>query len=131
MTDDDGYTPLFDPDVEVQPFDEERTLRRGDASPITGYVYDQDGRIALAVNVALAIGRPLLVRGKPGAGKSSLASDVARRLGWRYYSIPITSRTRARDLLWSFDAVRRLNDANARGTRDPHVYLSPGILWWA
>jgi MoxR-like ATPase len=126
-----SYAPLFDPDLNVQPFDEERTFRRGDEPPLAGYVYDQLGRIALAVNVALATGRPLLVRGKPGTGKSSLALDVARRLGWRYYDLPITSRTRARDLLWSFDAVRRLNDANVGVTHHSHTYITPGVLWWA
>src|SRR4051812_3592789 len=105
--------------------------RGGDAPPAGGYVYDDEGRIALAVNVALAAGRPLLVRGNPGTGKSSLARDVAERFGWRYYEKTITSRTTARDLLWSFDAVRRLNDANAGGAEDARAYLTPEALWWA
>lgn len=129
---DDGFNPLFDPDREVQPADEERMFRRGDERPPSGYVYDPEGRIAMAVNVALATGRPLLVRGKPGTGKSSLAWDVAERLGWRYHPMTITSRTRARDLLWSYDAVRRLNDTGAgENLKDPLDYITPGVLWWA
>lgn len=126
-----GYTPLFDPAAQSATFDAERIFRRGDEAPAGGYVYDAKGRIALGVNVALATGRPLLVRGRPGSGKSSLAADVAQRLGWRYYEDTITSRTRARELLWSFDAVRRLSDANAGDLRHQLAYVMPGVLWWA
>jgi MoxR-like ATPase len=126
-----GYLPLFDPAAPSAAFDAERVLRRGDEAPAGGYVYDAKGRIALGVNVALATGRPLLVRGRPGSGKSSLAADVAKRLDWRYYEHTITSRTRARELLWSFDAVRRLSDATAETLRDQLAYVTPGVLWWA
>ena len=74
-----------------------------------------DDTIVLAINVALATGRPLLVSGEPGTGKSSLASDVAAKLGWRFYSKTISSGTQARDLLWTFDTVRRLSDAQVDG----------------
>jgi MoxR-like ATPase len=126
-----GYSPLFNPAAPSATFDTERILRRGDEPPAGGYVYDAKGRIALGVNVALATGRPLLVRGRPGSGKSSLAADVAQRLGWRYYEDTITSRTRARELLWSFDAVRRLGDATAGDLRHQLAYVTPGVLWWA
>src|SRR5215831_15257249 len=127
-----GYSPLFDPAAPSAAFDAERVLRRGDEAPAGGYVYDAKGRITLGVNVALATGRPLLVRGRPGSGKSSLAADVAQRLGWRYYEDTITSRTRARELLWSFDAVRRLSDATTAGDlRHQLAYVMPGVLWWA
>jgi MoxR-like ATPase len=131
MNVDSGYEPLFDPAATASAYQADRILRRGDEAPAGGYVYDSDGRIALAVNVALATGRPLLVRGKPGSGKSSLAADVAAKLGWRYYEETVTSRTRARDLLWSFDAIRRLNDANIDRLKDPLAYVTPGVLWWA
>lgn len=96
------------------------------------YVY-HDPRIALAVNVALAARRPLLVTGPPGAGKSTLAADVASRLDWCYVSESITSRTRFEDLVARFDAVARLSDAQSRsgGALPPEDYLEPGVLWWA
>lgn len=133
-----AYQPLFDPDAEEQPFDESRATRTGDRvgekdHPEIPYVYDD--RIVLAINVALAAGRPLLVRGRPGTGKSSLAHSVARRLGWTLHPITVSSRITARDLLWSFDSVKRLADAQAhtRGTKMPDrsSYVTPGVLWKA
>jgi MoxR-like ATPase len=84
------------------------------------YVYSADAR--LSIQVALAAGRPLLVRGDPGSGKSTLAAAAARWLKWRYYEAVITSRTQARDLQWNFDAVRRLGDAEA-GTLNEDAWL--------
>lgn len=98
-----------------------------------GDVYVYQERIVLAVNVALATGRPLLIAGEPGSGKSTLAKNVAAALGWWYYKAMITSRTQANDLLWTFDALRRLNDAydpNA-ALRSKQHYIEPGTLWWA
>ena len=136
----DGYRRLFDARKSRQRFDDER-VKTGDQHA-GQYVYDEDegNRIELAVNVALAAERPLLVRGVPGTGKSSLAADVARRLGWRYYEVVVSSRTQARDLQWTFDAVERLSDAQVAGTagtdarrrlRDDAAYVRPGALWWA
>jgi MoxR-like ATPase len=100
-----------------------------------GLVYLMPEKLALAVDVALATGRPLLLRGEPGTGKSSLAAYVARERGWRYFEHVVTSQTQARDLLWTFDSVRRLADAQAGGTGsrslDPGDYIQPGVLWWA
>jgi len=90
--------------------------------------------IDLAVRVMLATGRPLLLRGDPGSGKSSLAAYFARQRGWRYYEHVVTSRTQARDLLWTFDSVRRLADAEVhrRGAElNDYDYVEPGVLWWA
>ncbi|MBF0423510.1 MAG: MoxR family ATPase [Magnetococcales bacterium] len=95
-----------------------------------------------AVNAALSAGRPLLVRGEPGTGKSQLARAVAKELGRAFIPHVIDSRTESRDLLWTFDAVKRLADAQIIGTLspDPAVaraelavgnYLHPGPLWWA
>jgi MoxR-like ATPase len=104
--------------------------RPGDSRDGAVYVYDD--RTVLAVNVAVATGRPLLVRGPPGCGKSTLAPAVARFLGWRYYEDVISSHTRARDLLWRFDALRRLSDAQVgRLAAGPVAYLEPGVFWWA
>jgi MoxR-like ATPase len=90
-------------------------------------------RTILALNVALATRRPILVSGEPGCGKSSLARSAAAVLGWRYYQHTVTSRTQAAELLWTFDALRRLNDASKQGEKlrpDRH-YVEPGPLWWA
>ena len=88
--------------------------------------------LELAVRVARATKRPLLLFGAPGSGKSSLAKYIAYRHGLRYYEQVITARTTARDLLWSFDSVRRLGDAQAMtGIKTDRDYIAPGVLWWA
>ena len=144
-----SYRRLFDITKPGKRFDSRRAYRFGD-EPGGEYVYDEDeedrpGRIELGVNVALASGRPLLVRGLPGTGKSALAADVAQRLGWRYYEAVVSSRTQARDLQYTFDAIKRLSDAQvagvavqrdgddapARGVADDAAYIEPGVLWWA
>ncbi|MDR4485627.1 MAG: MoxR family ATPase [Nitrospirales bacterium] len=125
-----SYKPLFDPDEETSLKDTYKIHDlKGDVRDGEVYVYNEE--ITLAINVALATGRPLLVRGAPGSGKSSLAPNIARKLKWRYYEGVITSRTEARDLLWTFDAVRRLGDAQAGSAKPPVEYIEPGVLWWA
>jgi MoxR-like ATPase len=124
------YKALFDPAKKPK---KQRVVGfsppAGDDNPSVDYVYSE--KITLAVNVALATGRPLLVRGEPGTGKSSLAADVARRLGWRYYRFVVTTRTEASDLLYRFDSVRRFNDANAKELKAAPHYIEPAALWWA
>lgn len=72
----------------------------------------QDSEVVEAVNAALMLRRPLLVTGKPGTGKSSLAYAVAQELDLgRVLSWPITTRTTLQDGLYSYDAVARLQDA--------------------
>ena len=97
------------------------------------YVYNDD--IVLAVNIALTVKRPLLIRGASGSGKSTLAQNIARFFKWRYYEVVISSGTQARDLLWQFDTLRRLSDAQAKaegaGVKDDEHYIEPGALWWA
>ena len=86
----------------------------------------------LALNIALATGRPLLVSGEPGGGKTSLARFAAHALGSVFYRETITSRTQASDLLSSFDALQRLSDAQVKdGLRPKQAYVVPGGLWWA
>ena len=101
----------------------------------SGSVYVLDPELQLAIEVALVTGRPLLLRGRPGTGKSSLAAWVARNLNRRFYDFVITARTRAEDLMYSFDSVRRLADAQARQKGDPELndfdYVEPRALWWA
>jgi MoxR-like ATPase len=102
----------------------------GDRCQKSAYVYDDN--IILAVNIAIATGRPLLVRGQSGCGKSSLAHNVVKVLGWRYYEKVISSRTQARDLLYDVDMLRRLQDAQTKELKkDFSAYINPGVLWWA
>jgi len=109
---------LFDPELQV---------------PTDGAVYIYNNEIVLAVNVALAVGRPLLVRGPSGCGKSTLARSVSSVLGAAYYEHIVTSRTRARDLLWRVDLLRRFHDAQipSGDIAALEKYVDPGILWWA
>lgn len=123
------YRKIFDPGV-TQVFAEAAPLPAADRGDRSVYVYTDE--IVLAVNVALATGRPLLVRGPSGSGKSTLARNVARTLGRRYYEQVISSRTQARDLLWQIDLLRRLQDAQAKQLApDFSRYVVPGVLWWA
>jgi MoxR-like ATPase len=96
------------------------------------YVYDRP--LILAINVALAANRPLLLAGEPGSGKTSLARNIALKLQWSYYETTITSRTQSTDLVWEFDALARLNAAYGGGgatlPRD-EFFVRPGPLWWA
>jgi MoxR-like ATPase len=97
-----------------------------------GGVYSYTPQITLAVDVALATGRPLLVRGPSGGGKSSLARNAARVLKWRYYEQVVSSRTQAQDLLWEIDHLKRLQDAQIHQLRGGiGSYIRPGVLWWA
>jgi len=96
-----------------------------------GYCFDVAGDIELAVNVALATDRPLLVRGRSGQGKSALAQAVAFRLNRRYVECVITARSTPDDLLWRVDAVRRLSDAQVRKLESIKQYIEPGALWQA
>jgi MoxR-like ATPase len=121
--------PLVDapPDLER---DSQATPDRRD-----GAVYVMSDDLTLAVDVSLATRRPLLLRGEPGSGKSSLAAFIARNLNWRYYEHVVTARARARDLLYTFDSVRKLADASVPQTPgaslDDHRYIEPGVFWWA
>jgi MoxR-like ATPase len=130
MTTDKGYQLIFDPSA-PEPARLEALQMQPRADAAEPHTYQYTDSIVLAVNVALVTGRPLLLRGAPGSGKSTLAASVAWRLGCRYYSEVITSRTQARDLLWRYDQVRRLNDAQVGRLQQDAAYVEPGVLWWA
>lgn len=84
-----------------------------------------------ALTLAMAAGRPLLVRGQPGTGKTQLARAAAQHLGWALHAVTVNSRTEAQDLLYRFDAVKRLADAQAQRTLNEADYWEPGPLWRA
>lgn len=67
------------------------------------------------VNVSIALGRPLLVKGEPGTGKTLLAHNIARGLGKKLIIWNIKSTTKARDGLYMYDTVQRLNDSRFGG----------------
>ncbi|MCY2964338.1 MAG: AAA family ATPase, partial [Planctomycetota bacterium] len=120
-----GYQPLLAlTDSPVDP--------TGPPDDRSGTSYVATGELLLATEVALATGRPLLLRGAPGSGKSSWASYVARNLGWRYHESVVTANTELSDFYYRFDAVRRLQDAQrgkSGGDLEPFRYLTPGPLW--
>ena len=135
------YKKVFDPSPLLQDFRTKKEKSESVASDRRdGKLYQYNEEIILAINVAMATGRPLLVRGQSGSGKSSLAYNAARILGRRFYQFVVTSRIKSQDLLWRFDAVRRLGNAQARSFQDQdasspdwhdyHPYIEPGILWW-
>jgi MoxR-like ATPase len=110
-------------------------VREGGLDRRDGRAYVMTEELSLAVAVALATGRPLLLRGDPGSGKSSLAAYIAQERNWHYYEQVVTSRTLTEDLLWTFDPVRRFAEASIHAARnqplDSYRYVMPGVLWWA
>ena len=83
-----------------------------------------------AVNCALALERPLLVRGEPGTGKTQLAEAIAAGLGLRLVHWPVKSTTRAQDGLYVYDTVQRLYDSRFGDgdVRDIRRYIKLGPL---
>lgn len=85
------------------------------------------------INTAIACNRPLLLTGEPGVGKTQLARAAAKVLKRVFVRYTVDAKTEPRDLLWRFDAVARLADAQI-GTdkEDLEVanYIRPGPLWW-
>jgi MoxR-like ATPase len=73
------------------------------------HVFDEES--ALAVEMALAAGRPLLVRGEPGSGKTQLARAAAQELNRSFAAQIINAASEGQDLLWTYDPVARLHDA--------------------
>jgi MoxR-like ATPase len=95
------------------------------------YVATADLR--LAVNAALTLERPLLIKGEPGTGKTMLAEEVARALGRPLLQWHIKSTTKAHQGLYEYDAVSRLRDSQLGDGRvhDIHNYILRGVLWQA
>ena len=99
------------------------------------YVATQD--LKLAVNAALTLQRPLLIKGEPGTGKTMLAEEVAAALGMPLLQWHIKSTTKAQQGLYEYDAVSRLRDSQMADldggdrVKDIHNYIVRGVLWQA
>ena len=89
--------------------------------------------LAIAVNAAVTLERPLLVKGEPGTGKTELARQVATSLGMEIIEWNIKSTTRAQQGLYEYDAVSRLRDSQLGDERVHEVahYIRKGKLWQA
>ena len=89
--------------------------------------------LKLAVNAALTLQRPLLIKGEPGTGKTMLAEEVARALSMPLLAWHIKSTTKAQQGLYEYDAVSRLRDSQLGDERvkDIHQYIVRGVLWQA
>jgi len=87
--------------------------------------------LQLAVDAALTLERPLLVKGEPGTGKTELAINVARTLKAPLYSWHIKSTTRAQQGLYEYDAVSRLRDSQLGDEKVADIgnYIVKGVLW--
>ncbi|MEB8386348.1 MoxR family ATPase [Rhodobacteraceae bacterium KMM 6894] len=95
------------------------------------YVATDD--LTIAVNAAVTLERPLLVKGEPGTGKTELARQVASALNLPMIEWNIKSTTRAQQGLYEYDAVSRLRDSQLGEERvhDVKNYIRPGKLWQA
>ena len=95
------------------------------------YVVPPD--LAVAVNAAITLERPLLVKGEPGTGKTELARQVATSLGLPIIEWNVKSTTRAQQGLYEYDAVSRLRDSQLGDGRvhDIANYIRKGKLWQA
>ncbi len=95
------------------------------------YVATKD--LMMAVNASIALGRPLLIKGEPGTGKTQLAEEVASALDRPFIQWHIKSTTRAQQGLYEYDAVARLRDSQLGEDRvhDISNYIVPGKLWEA
>lgn len=95
------------------------------------YVATDD--LKLAVNAAIALQRPLLIKGEPGTGKTMLAEEVAAALKMPLLQWRIKSTTKAQQGLYEYDAVSRLRDSQLgdEKVKDIRNYIVKGVLWQA
>lgn len=87
--------------------------------------------LKMAVNAAITLQRPLLIKGEPGTGKTLLAQEVAAAMDWPFFQWHIKSTTKAQQGLYEYDAVSRLRDSQLGDARvhDISNYIVPGPLW--
>ncbi|MAL80475.1 MAG: ATP-binding protein [Sneathiella sp.] len=95
------------------------------------YVATED--LMIAVNAAMTLQRPLLIKGEPGTGKTVLAQEVAKALGKPFIEWNIKSTTKAQQGLYEYDAVSRLRDSQLGDDKvhDISNYIRPGKMWEA
>ncbi|MGI2146622.1 AAA family ATPase [Shewanella frigidimarina] len=95
--------------------------------------YIASNELTLAVNAAIALEKPLLIKGEPGTGKTQLAEELARSLNCKLYQWHIKSTTKAQQGLYEYDAVSRLRDSQLGDARvhDIGNYIVKGKLWQA
>src|SRR3954453_570935 len=89
--------------------------------------------LMMAVNAAVTLARPLLIKGEPGTGKTQLAEEIARSLERPLYEWHIKSSSKAQHGLYEYDAVSRLRDSQLGDARvhDIRNYIVKGKLWEA
>jgi MoxR-like ATPase len=89
--------------------------------------------LMVAVNAAVTLARPLLIKGEPGTGKTQLAAEIARSLGRPLHEWHIKSTSKAHQGLYEYDAVSRLRDSQLgdEKVRDISHYIIKGSLWEA
>ena len=95
------------------------------------YIATED--LMMAVNAAITLARPLLIKGEQGTGKTQLAQEIARSLGCPLYEWHIKSTSKAQQGLYEYDAVSRLRDSQLGDARvhDIRNYILKGRLWEA
>jgi MoxR-like ATPase len=95
------------------------------------YVATED--LMVAVNAAITLQRPLLIKGEPGTGKTVLAQEVANAIGKKFIEWNIKSTTKAQQGLYEYDAVSRLRDSQLgdEKVQDVSNYIKKGKLWQA
>ena len=95
------------------------------------YIATEDLRIA--VNAALTLQRPLLIKGEPGTGKTVLAEEVSKALNMKLITWHVKSTTKAQQGLYEYDAITRLRDSQLGDERvkDVKNYINKGKLWEA
>ena len=97
----------------------------------SSYIATDD--LSMAVNAAVTLQRPILVKGEPGTGKTQLAIEIAESLGKPLYEWHIKSTTKAQQGLYEYDAVARLRDSQLGDDKvhDISNYIMPGKVWEA
>ena len=93
------------------------------------YISTKD--LTIAVNAAITLERPLLVKGEPGTGKTELAKQVAKSLDLKIFEWSVKSTTKAQQGLYEYDAVSRLRDSQIgdKNVSDIKKYIKKGKIW--